>query len=381
MKSALVIASVSSMIGKFNMNNIEILISLGYQVTVATNFKTDAHSSKKSIDDLVEKLTNLKIGLVQIDFSRSGSNIKGHFESYKQVFKLLDKNFDIIHTHTPIASAIVRLANRFNKNSSSKVIYTAHGFHFYKGAPAINWITYYPIERILSKYTDLLITINREDFKRSKSFNAKDVEYIPGVGVEVNVLTAGKNEIKEKKQEFNITSSNILISVGELNNNKNHYIVIEALSKIKDKDFEYLIVGEGPNKKKLQDQINNHGLQNKIKLCGYRNDIQELLQLSDIFVFPSFREGLSKSVMEAMASGLVIVASSIRGNTDLIDEGRGGFLFNPKSSSDLSNCLLKILNKPDIKNEFGIYNNEKIKQFSTNKIDSKMRQIYINITE
>lgn len=133
MKSALVIASVSSMIGKFNMNNIEILISLGYQVTVATNFKTDAHSSKKSIDDLVEKLTNLKIGLVQIDFSRSGSNIKGHFESYKQVFKLLDKNFDIIHTHTPIASAIVRLANRFNKNSSSKVIYTAHGFHFYKG--------------------------------------------------------------------------------------------------------------------------------------------------------------------------------------------------------------------------------------------------------
>lgn len=381
MKSALLIASVASMISKFNMNNIKILLSLGYKVTVATNFEIDNHSSIKSNEKLKKDLSDLGVQIVQINFSRSATNILKHIQSYKEAYNLLFQKFDIIHTHTPIASAIIRIANIFNKKSNSKVIYTAHGFHFYSGAPLLNWLFYYPIERVLARFTDTLVTINEEDFKRANNFKINRVVYLPGVGIDLNISNITSDKITLKKNDLNLNQEIVLISVGELNNNKNHHIVLQSLYRIRNLNFKYLIVGEGPNRDKLLKIISRYHLENKVELLGYRNDVQDLLQISDVFIFPSYREGLSKSLMEAMAVGLPALVSNIRGNTDLISENNGGFLFNPQDDKTLQEYLSYMVQNKTVRKSFGNFNKYKIKKFSSEVVDEKMRLLYSDFLE
>lgn len=379
MKSALLIASVSSMISKFNMDNIKILLSLGYRVTVATNFEIDDHTSLESNEKIKKDLSDLGVQLVQINFSRSATKLTKHIKSYKESYNLLFQEFDIIHTHTPIASAIIRLANIINKKSKSKIVYTAHGFHFYESAPLSSWLFYYPIERILARFTDTLITINKEDFERANNFKIKNVVYMPGVGVDINIPSLTEEEIVLKKKELSLNQEKVLLSVGELNNNKNHIQVIQSLHKIRHMNFKYLIVGDGPNKDKLLTSISYYDLNNKVELLGYRDDVQKLLQISDVFIFPSYREGLSKSLMEAMACGLPAVVSDIRGNRDLINDGLGGFLIAPSDTKGWSTSINYLVENQNIALRMGKVNREKVRNFDLTRVNQIMENIYRNL--
>lgn len=206
---------------------------------------------------------------------------------------------------------------------------------------------------------------------------AKSIEYVPGVGVDTSKFANVEIDRDKKRQELDIpVDKKLLISIGELNENKNHETVIRALQDIKD--VCYIVVGKGDKQQMLEKLIDDLDMSDRVFLLGYRQDIGELLKMSDLFVFPSYREGLSVSVMESMSSGLPVVCSNIRGNCDLIDEN-GGVLFDPHSVDDCKNAIVKALNRNMI--DMGKYNQTKVNAFCYEKVHNKMKKLYSTVLE
>lgn len=381
MKRALVLASVASMIDQFNMPNILLLKRLGYEVDVATNFVEGSTCSDEKIAALKNTLSNLDVRCCQIDFARDIFKVGQNLLAYKQTRKLIVENkYDLIHSHSPIGGLLSRIAAHDMRVKGTKVVYTAHGFHFFKGAPIINWLLFYPIEKFCSKWTDVLITITHEDFSLAQSkFKAKDVVYVPGVGIDVEKFAPDVNDgdlTLSKREELGISPNDlVLLSVGELNKNKNHEIIIRAMAQINKPNLKYVIAGKGALRNHLEQLAESLGIRKQILFLGFRTDVRDLYKTADVFVHPSFREGLSVAVMEAMASGLPVVCSEIRGNTDLIDDGKGGFLFNPKDLCTACEALTRILNN-EKRESFGIYNIEKAKGLDVQVVLEKMEIIY-----
>lgn len=360
-EKVLILASVASMIDQFNMSNIDILLSLGYEVHVACNFEQGNTCTKEKINQLKNKLEELNVKYYQIDFTRSVYNILQDIKAYKQVKKIMIENkYKFIHCHSPIGGVIGRL---ICKKTKTKCIYTAHGFHFYKGAPIQNWIIFYPIEKWLSRYTDILITINKEDYNRAKNkFKMRTIEYIPGVGVDPEKFLL-QNFDKQKYREKLGYSNNdfVILSVGELNKNKNHEIVLKAIAQLKNSNIKYMIAGKGELKEKLLDIAESLGIRNQLQLLGFRKDIPELLKSSNLFIFPSKREGLPVSVMEAIISDTLCAVSNIRGNIDLIDNEKNGFVFN-NDVYEVANIIKKVLFLSDQDKYMLLQNNLNLKK-------------------
>ena len=336
----LMVASVPSMIGQFNMDNIQILLGMGYKVDVACDFSDMSVWPKAKVMSLKKQMEESGVLCLQVDFSRSPLSIKRHLNAYKKIVRLLKENdYEFIHTHTPIASAIARLAA---KKTHTKVIYTAHGFHFYHGAPLKNWVLFYPIEKHLSRYTDILITINKEDYNRAKEkFKSSQIFYVPGIGVDIEKINMCCVDIEHKRTELGLKENDImLLSVGELSERKNHEAVIRALKVLNNDKIKYFIVGKGQLKEYLENLISDMNLQNQVTLLGFRTDVLELCKSADIFIFPSLQEGLPVALMEAMACKTIVLCSAIRGNTDLINKYE--YIFNQDDYNDIVLKMKKI---------------------------------------
>lgn len=381
MKKMLMVATVPSMIGQFNMNNISILLDLGYEVHVACNWNDRSVWTQEKVDNLKNKLNDLKVKFYQIDFSRSIFDLKNHFESYKQILELTNKNkYNFIHCHTPIASVITRLVC---KKSRIKCIYTAHGFHFYKGAPLINWMIFYPIEKYLSKYTDILITINKEDFTLAKSkFYASKVYKVPGVGIDTKKYIECNVDKDSYRKKLGINISDfVIISVGELSERKNHSTIIKAISKLDNPNIKYLIAGIGNKKKDLEDLICKLHLEEKVFLLGFRSDIPELCHCADIYAFPSKREGLGLAAIEGMASGLPLLSSNINGINDYSINGKTGFSYPPEDYIGFSKGIEYFFKNPIRRHEIGNININIAKKYDIRKVDLIMTNIYASVKE
>lgn len=380
--TALVIASTASMIDQFNMSNIRILQELGYEVQVACNFRDGNTCSDEKVIELKNRLNEMNIVFYDIDFCRNVMNFSKDIKAYKQVKKLFDNNkYELVHCHTPIGGVIARLAARKYRKQGTKVIYTAHGFHFYHGAPLKNWLLYFPVEWICSFFTDVLITINKEDFALAKKhMHAQKTKYVSGVGIDVNKFSSNTltNEGKlTLRRSLGIKDNEkMILSVGELIPRKNHETAIRAIHKLNDKRIKYFICGQGALQDRLQSLINNLGISNNVKLLGFRTDISELCCCADMFVFPSLQEGLPVALMEAMASGLPCVVSDIRGNTDLIDDGKGGFLCKPNDIDGFAKKIKMLLSDMALSTSMSIYNINKLKKYDISAINSQMKRIY-----
>ena len=260
------LASVASMIDQFNMPNIRLLQSLGYHVDVVADYKNPGNISEERAAGLIKRLETHNAHAIDIAVPRS-LNPRSVISAYRKVRELIvTEQYDLIHCHSPIGGAITRLAARNERKKGTRVIYTAHGFHFYTGAPLKNWLVFYPIEKWLSRYTDVLITINREDYQRAVAkFKARKTVYIPGIGVDTGKFGTGKHGDKIRKELGLNESSIMLLSVGELNDNKNHETVIRALGDMKTKgelpnELYYFIVGKGSKEEELKYLINQCGL-------------------------------------------------------------------------------------------------------------------------
>lgn len=376
MKKALIITSVASMIDQFLMPNIRLLQNMNYEVHVACNFKEGSTCSNERIIKLKNKLDEWKIRHYQVDFSRDITKVSKIFQSYNQVVKIItNTNYELVHCHSPIGGLITRLACRGIRKRGTKILYTAHGFHFYKGAPLKNWIIYYPIEKFCSCFTDTLITINHEDYELAKrKMKAKQIEYVPGVGIDVDKFKNIVIDKAAKRKALGIPEKCfLLISVGELNENKNQQIVIKAMAQLNNPNIHYMIVGKGPMQDHLLRLALQFGVSNQLHLPGFREDVVQLYKAADVDLFPSIREGLPVALMEAMASGLPCIASNVRGCNDLLDEN-GGYFFYPKNVTECRTAIEKIMNS-DLQ-KFGTYNSERIKDYSTVHVNQIMKDIY-----
>lgn len=374
-KKVLIVTTSASMIQQFCMPSVELLQELDYEVHVACNFHEGNNISPDMVHQFITSLDEKGVFHHEILFSRKMVDLSANISCFHQLKHLVNKEkYSFIHCHTPIASLIARLVGR---STHTKVMYTAHGFHFFKGAPKKNWVLLYPAEWYASFMTDILITINQEDYMRAKKhMHAKHTMYIPGVGIDLNKFGKSQIDVKKKRTELNIpTDCVLLLSVGELNENKNHQRVIHALTKLPG-NVHYAIVGidhlDGYNQK-LAEELR---VADRVHILGYRKDVSEIYAMSDIFVFPSYREGLSVSLMEAMATGLPCVVSKIRGNSDLIDENRGE-LFDPFSTESCLYAIQKVLG-----GDWASYkasNQTFIQNFSLEAVMAKMKEIYLLI--
>ena len=371
-KKALIVASVGRFLNAFERNDIGILQSIGVLIDCAVNQYTD----ENNIEDII-KIENVNV--IDVPFPRTPFSSKSII-SYKKIRETIIKGkYSLIHCHTPVASFITRMA--IGKNNNSKVIYTAHGFHFYKGAPIKNWIIFFPAEWLSSFRTDVLITITIDDYIFAKKhMHAKKVYYVPGVGIDTGKFYVNRETQIERKilKKYDINDSDfVIISVGELNVNKNHQIVIKAMAKMNDPRVHYCIAGHGDLFDELQQIVNDLNLTEKVHLLGQRSDVKNLLKEADIYALPSIREGLNVSLMEAMASGLPCICGDIRGNNDLIVNNKGGYRINVMNMTEWIKAI-KRLRIEDNRAMMGAFNARLVKEYDLKKVGMYMETIYNN---
>lgn len=362
----LFVTTISNTVNAFLVPHIKMLMDQNNQVDVAFNLE----------QDIKQEILDLGCGVHIIPFQRFPLS-KDNYLAYKEL-KLLIRNeqYDLVHTHTPVASAIVRQVCRSIKGI--KVFYTAHGFHFYTGAPIANWLIYYPVEKLLAKHTDVLITINKEDFERAKrSFHAKRVEYIPGIGFNTKIFNSISAERSAIRKALDLPEDAfVVLSVGELNNNKNHSTIIRAIAMLNNPKIHYVICGEGPLKDILKSKAEELGVKGQVHVLGFRNDIAEICVASDVFAFPSIREGLGLAALEAMAAGLPVVASDIRGVTDYSVNGRTGFTCNPTDAEGFAQAIETLSADPALCKKMGNTNIDEVARFDLEFVLDRMRDIY-----
>ncbi len=310
---------------------------------------------------------------------------KKNMVAYKELKSIIDKNqYKIIHCHTPMGGVLTRLAAREARKNGTKVLYTAHGFHFCKGAPFTNWMIYYPIERILARFTDCLITINTEDFTTAKNhrFKAKDIKHVHGVGVNIDFYKPVNETYKSvlRKEHGYNTHDFLMFYAAEFNKNKNQKLLIESLALIKEEvpNAKLLLAGVGPLLQECQELSHRLGVDKMVEFLGYRNDIDILLKLSDIAVASSLREGLPVNIMEAMACGLPVIANDNRGHRELIENSKSGWLVR-NNSVDFSKQIKTIAKNSELKTKFGMEGRNKILAiFCIQKVLEEKSRIYKN---
>lgn len=373
MKKVLFVATVVRLhLNLFHLPYLRWFHDQGWQVDVAAN-----NDFEDPADCVIPFCDNHYV----MPFQRSPFK-KDNLEAYRQLKALLDReHYDIIHCHTPMGGVITRLAAGSTRNKGTKVLYTAHGFHFYDGAPVVNWLLYYPVERLLSRRTDLLLTMNGEDHRRAQTFHAKRTEMVNGVGIDLSRFAEASREQKaDVRRELGLKESDTFaFTVGNVIPRKNQAVLIRAAKELNDPSFHLFIAGDGPLEGELKALAKELGIEKQVHLLGFRRDVFRLSSAADMFLFSSRQEGLSVSVMEAMACGLPIVASAIRGNTDLIDDGRGGFLVASDDAAGFADAIRKIMAEPEIREQMKRYNLKKIQNYSIEAVSNQMAELYRSV--
>ena len=373
-KKALIVTSVATMISQFNMGNIDVLQKSGYEVYVGCNFERDNPCSEEEIKKLKNTLKSKGVKIYQIDFSRSIKRMNSHFKAYSQLKKITGQKFDIVHCQSPIGGVLTRLAFRKSRRDGTRIIYTAHGFHFYKGAPVYYWLMFYSVEKYLAKYTDTLITINAEDYERAKrkfGKRCRDIQYVPGIGVDEKKIEKKMSAAEKARLRESLgleSGDKVLICVGRLDKNKNQGFLIKAMPELlkKNANCHLLLVGPDEINGKYQKLVSRLGLDDNVHFLGFRDDVDRLLQISDIVVSASKREGLPVNLIEAAFLGMPIVVMDCRGGRDVCEVAGSRTI----KQGDYKNYIKQINNIKSLN-----YNDE-VKQYNTDNVMEEISKIY-----
>lgn len=368
MKKVLYVTTVSRTINAFLIPHINMLLDNGYEVHCAC-----------SIDKPVDKeLQRRGVKIFEVPFSRNPLGI-GNIKAFIKLEELQRINdYDIVHVHTPIAAIYGRLLKL--NFPSLRIIYTAHGYHFLKGGSKLGWILYYPIEKIMAKFTDVTININKEDYEITKEkLKHKKCYLLNGVGLDLDKYKKlSSKEIQEKRKEFGLKDKDfVVLMVAEINKNKNHIQLINAMDILKDKypNIKVLCIGDGTLKESLEKQIILRNLQNNIFMLGYRLDVNKLINISDIGILLSHREGLPRNIMEFMACGRKVIATDIRGCRDIVCNYNVGTLVKVGDYEETARAIEKYY----ILNNKSFEVSEEIKKYDIETINSELLKIYEDV--
>ena len=323
-KKRMLVTAPDSMIRAFLKPHIEALINDGWEIDIAC-------SDYIGGGDTLRNIFNENIKFYTVGLARSPFKVCRNLKGLREVKAIVDSgNYDVIWTHGPVMSVVTRIAAREARRQGSKVWYLAHGFHFFSGAPLINWILYYPIEYIMSRYVDMLMTINEEDY----------VDFY-----------------KKLRKSIGISDDDVMIlSVGELKIHKNQKVIIKAIAKCNLDNQHYVVCGKGPDKTKLELLASSLNIRQKVHFVGFRKDIPDLCRVADIFVHPSVREGLGIAPLEAMASGLPLISSTVGGIKDYAHDGETGFCLSPYDVDGFAKALMILSSDKSLRRTFGEHN-------------------------
>lgn len=371
MKKVLFSANVFRHFTAFHTPYMKMLMDKGYEVYAIANEDYGGHK---------EQLDQIGVHTIEVPINRNPLSID-NLKSY-QILKatMSDEDFDIVHVHTPIAAFLTRLAKPRHMNG--KLIYTAHGFHFFKDAPLTNWLLYFPLEKMTAAKTDLLITTNNEDTVTAKrlGFTNDNLIHIKGVGVEIDHPKLTNTEKINLRTELGLTSeSKVIICVAEMNDNKNQMFILKNWNKIKEEVPEavLLFAGIGPNLEAYEHYTTENNLKD-VHFLGFRRDVPNLLQISDVMTLLSHREGLPKSIMEGMAQGLPCIVTDTRGLVDLVDDNENGYIVEKGNDESLTYAFIKLLKDNNLRLKMGDKSKEKVESFTLDSVMKDYEQAYLN---
>ncbi len=377
MKKALLTASVHYHFTAFHFPLIDLLHANGYTVEISAK----EHPEKEPVERLTDRIEKLH----DIDFDRSPLSRK-NISAYKALKKLIDDgDYAVVHCNTPVVGVLTRFAARKARKKGTKIIYTAHGFHFYKGASKLNWLLFYPIEKLFGRlFTDCLITIGDEDETRARHLKlCKNVKRIHGVGVDsckfANVSLEEKSELR---QQYGFSDSDIIcLCTGELNENKNQQLLVKASALLKEgyPDFKILFAGAGDKLEELKALAKQLNVENTSVFLGYRTDIDSLVKISDFIASVSLREGLPVNIIEGMFAAKPAVVTHNRGHNELVADCQSG-IFVPADDADSAAIALETLIKNEaLRLEMGRKANERAQKYSSEKVKNELEEIYKEI--
>lgn len=361
MKKILITCTDMMMI-QFLVPHVRNLAENGFEVEIACSVVGDRIGDvRDALSGTVKAIHTLRLERSPV----SPRNILG----YGDMKRLLARNhYDIIWTNEPVMGVVTRLAaNRYRKRGT-KVVYMCHGFHFFKGAGIGSWMVFYPIERLLSRCCDMIVTINREDEARAKTFHYPRVEHIDGIGVDFSRLQFTVSR-EQKRQELGVKDTDVLVlSVGELQRRKNHEVMIRAIANLNNPKVRYFICGRGELHDYLKEMVESLGLRDQVTFLGYRRDIPDILNAADIYAHPSRREGLGLASLEAMAVGLPLITSNIQGIPDYIKNGVTGFMCDPGDDEQFAKYLDLLITDHVLRNGIGQTNLQYVRKYAAAEI-------------
>ena len=374
MKKVLIITTVSGFLPQFEKNNVKLLREAGCEIHYASNFNNPIYDFNKA------DLKAQGIRLHQLDIAKNPLKFRANLRAVKQLLHIMNENdIDIIHCHNPMGGVTGRVAACLCRKRIY-VIYTAHGFHFYKGAPKINWLLFYPVEWLLIHLTDIIVTINREDYERAQKLPIKDgknVFQIHGVGVDPGRFAPRREINRVKRRDLNIPADAFhIVTAAELNDNKNQKVIIEAISTLPQKDIYYSICGKGCGEKYLRKLIKENGLENRVRLLGFRTDMEEILQTADCFAFPSYREGLGIAAVEALLCGVVLVAANNRGTREYAINGKNAFVCKADSIPEFAKAIGTLYRDKKLRAEMSQNCRASAMGFTIEEVEKTMKEVY-----
>lgn len=373
-KKVLIITTISGFLPQFEKNNVKLLREAGCEIHYASNFKNPVYDFDK---------TDLKaqgIILHQLDIAKSPLKLRTNLRAVRQLLHIINENaIDIIDCHNPMGGVAGRIAACLCRKKPY-LIYTAHGFHFYKGAPKKNWLLFYPVEWLLIRMTDIIITINSEDYGRAKRLpikNKENVFHIHGVGVDPARFYPKKENRRLKRSDLGVPEDAFhIVTAAELNDNKNQRVIVEAISALPYKDIYYSICGKGENEKALRKLIKEKGLEDRVRLLGFRTDMEEILQTADCFAFPSYREGLGVAAVEALLCGVVLVAADNRGTREYAVNGENALVCRADSVQEFAWAIESLYQDKGLLRKMSQKCRFSAMEFTIEEVEKTMKEVY-----
>ena len=369
MPAILFVATVDTHVEKFHLPYLEWFKEQGWEVHVAAK-------GERSLPHVDRKF--------DIPFERSPLKA-GNVKAYRELSAVMERGaYDVIHCHTPMGGMLARLAGWKARKRGTKILYTAHGFHFCKGAPLVNWLLYYPVEKMLARVTDCLITINSEDYRLAlrRHFQAAEIAHVPGVGVQLDRFRPlGAEEKAERRRALGLAEEGrLFFYAAEFNRNKNQQLLLHALSKVRQEPgapaVRLALAGSGPLLPACRELAERLGIADRVDFLGYRDDVAELLPACDIAVASSFREGLPVNIMEAMASGLPVIAAENRGHHELVADGVNGYLVDPNDADGFARRMEELAADEALRRRMGEESLARVAAYSVQEVKERLGQIY-----
>lgn len=366
MAKRILVTSTDLMMAQFLIPHIKNLSENGYQVEIACS------DVGGRINEIRQKLDGVVHNVYVVRLHRSPIKPSNYF-GYKEMKKVIDHgHYDIIWTNEPVMGVVTRLAAQRERKNGTKILYMVHGFHFYKGAPKLNWMVYYPIERVMATKADIICVVNQEDYNRAKTFYANRVEYIHGIGINTSRLNPSAKQFSIREELGLKQTDFIVLSIGELNENKNQKVIIQALAQLNDSSIHYILCGKGAKQEYLHNLASESNIEKNVHFLGYRNDVVDICSQADVFVMPSRREGLPVASLEAMYCGLPLITSNIRGLIDIMSNEETGYTLEPDDVYGFAQKIKLLKDDPAKRKKMGILNKEKVKPYC---IENTMHEV------